>query len=97
MQIDSYVIESLMPDLVGHDRRPSAYILYLALWRMAGSSDAVDVSLQTLAVTTGLSKTAVQRSLSHLIRRQLVEVQFARTTHIPSYRILRPWLRHGRR
>lgn len=95
MQIDNYVIESLMPDLVGHDRRPSAYVLYLALWHMAGSSDTAGASLQTLAKTTGLSKTSVQRALSHLIRRQLLEVQSAQTTHIPTYRLLRPWaIRH---
>jgi hypothetical protein len=26
---DAYVIDALMPDLVGHDRRASAFVLYL--------------------------------------------------------------------
>ena len=33
--LDPYILEALMPDLVGHDQRPSSFIVYLALWRMA--------------------------------------------------------------
>ena len=35
--LDSYVLDSLMVDLVRHDRRPAAYILYLALVRLGGA------------------------------------------------------------
>ena len=31
--LDAYVIDSLMPDLVGHDRRPSTMLVFLYLWR----------------------------------------------------------------
>ena len=27
--LDAYVLDVLMPDLVGHDRRPSAFLVYL--------------------------------------------------------------------
>ncbi len=91
--IAPYIIDSLMPDLVGHDRRPSAYILYLAMARRARPDGTISLSLQSLAVATGLSKTATQRSIAHLIRRGLLAVQFAETTQVPVYRVLRPWVR----
>ncbi|MGH8317579.1 MAG: hypothetical protein ACREUL_06325 [Steroidobacteraceae bacterium] len=56
--LDGYILDSLMVDLVGHDRRPSAYILYLALRRLSRSTSEVGISLQGLATATGLSKTA---------------------------------------
>lgn len=31
--VDAYIVETLMPDLVGHDRQPSAFLVYLYLWR----------------------------------------------------------------
>lgn len=31
--VDAYILETLMRDLVGHDRKPSAYLVYLHLWR----------------------------------------------------------------
>jgi hypothetical protein len=30
---DEYVVDVLMPDLVGHDRRPAAFIVFLFLLR----------------------------------------------------------------
>jgi hypothetical protein len=91
--VDPYVIDSLMPDLVGHDRRPSAYVLYLAMVRRARPDGTISLSLQSLAVATGLSKTATQRSIAHLVRRGLLAVQFAETTQVPVYRLLQPWVR----
>ena len=32
LRFDSYVVETLMPDLVGHDQKPSAFVVYLYLW-----------------------------------------------------------------
>jgi hypothetical protein len=90
---DPYIVDSLMPDLVGHDRRPSAYVLYLAMFRRARPDGAISLSLQSLAVATGLSKTATQRSIAHLVRRGLLAVQFAETTQVPVYRVLKPWMR----
>ena len=31
LEIDDYVIDTLMADLVGHDRQPSAFLVYLSL------------------------------------------------------------------
>ena len=31
LSLDFYIVETLLPDLVGHDRRPSAFLVYLAL------------------------------------------------------------------
>jgi hypothetical protein len=58
--------------LVGHDRRPAAYILYLALTRLGWPTGEVAFSLQSLATATDLSKTAVQRSAAHPARRRLI-------------------------
>jgi hypothetical protein len=63
--VDRHILESLMPDLVGHDRKPSAFIVYLYLWcRGRGTRKRIaTVSLQRIAVDTGLSKSAVQLAL----------------------------------
>jgi hypothetical protein len=34
LEIDGHMIDVLLPDLVGHDKRPAAFILYLWLWIM---------------------------------------------------------------
>ena len=92
--IDAYVIDTLMPDLVGHDRQPSAFVVYLWLWRRtAGGDVAVTVSLRDLAEGTGLSKRAVQDALSRLHRRRLIGVRREGITAIPEYRLHRPWAR----
>src|SRR5438270_85027 len=38
VEVDSYVIDILLPDLVGHDRQPSAFLVYLFLWRRSHES-----------------------------------------------------------
>jgi DNA-binding IclR family transcriptional regulator len=93
LSVETYILDSLMVDLVGHDRRPSAYILYLALLRLGGPSGETGISLQGLATATGLSKTAVQRAVAHLARRGLVAVRRTGRTQAPRYRILQPWRR----
>ena len=54
--LDNYVVDVLMPDLVGHDRRPATFIVYLYFLRHAarGKRDTLSVSLQTIATKTGL-------------------------------------------
>src|SRR5271154_6497277 len=73
--LDHYVVDILMPDLVGHDRRPAAFIVYLYLLRTAAASkrESVSVSLQTIATKTGLSKSTVQGAIRHLRRRRLLD------------------------
>lgn len=91
LSVDLYVLDSLMVDLVGHDRRPSAYILYLTLLRLCTTSSTIGISLQALATASGLSKTAVQRSVTHLRRRGLITTHTHGPTQAPSYEILQPW------
>lgn len=93
--VDAYVVDVLMPDLVGHDHRPAAFIVYLFLLRQAGRTrrDAVAVSLQTIASGTGLSKSTVQSALRHLARRRLLDPNVTATVRAPVRRILRPWSR----
>jgi hypothetical protein len=96
VQLEAYILDSLMPDLVGHDRRPSAFITYLFLWRQAARSDSrVQVSLRDIADGTGLSKRAVQDALRVLERRQLVRSWQAHLTAVPEYQVLRPWSRES--
>ena len=95
--IDLYVIDVLMRDLVGHDRAPSAYLVYLWLWgetRGSGRAQA-GASLQTIATRTGLSKSAVQNAVRHLRRRRLIEVERSGATIAPTYKLLQPWLERG--
>jgi hypothetical protein len=93
--LDAYVVDVLMPDLIGHDRRPAAFIVYLFISRQAALSgrDSVSVSLQTIATGTGLSKSTVQASLRHLRRRGLLDPAVVATVINPQRRVLRPWLR----
>ncbi len=93
--IDSYVIDVLMPDLVGHDRRPATFVVYLFLLRQAAKArrDTVAVSLQTIATKTGLSKSTVQTALRHLRQRQLIDPSIASTVNAPLRRVMRPWMR----
>lgn len=95
LSLDPYVIDTLMADLVGHDRQPSAYLVYLYLWRHthgAGVTE-IEMALRDLAEGTGLSKRAVQEALSRLVRRRLVEVRREGITAVGAYTVLRPWRR----
>jgi DNA-binding GntR family transcriptional regulator len=98
-RFDAYLLDSLMPDLVGHDRQPSAFIVYLYLAHRVTRARArsVAVSLQTMAADTGLSKTAVQRALRTLVRRRLLRVDRRSRTAVPSYTVLRAWGARGAR
>jgi hypothetical protein len=93
--LDDYVLTSLMPDLVGHDRQPSAFLVYLHLWQIAHaeSDGTAQVALQDIAEGTGLSKRAVQGALMWLSKRKLVSVSRDSLTAIPVYTVMRPWRR----
>jgi hypothetical protein len=94
LAMDAYILDSLMPDLVGHDRRPSAFITYLYLWRQAERAGGrVQVSLRDIADGTGLSKRATQEALRVLERRKLVKSWQAHLTAVPEYQVLEPWRR----
>ncbi|HOC16757.1 MAG TPA: MarR family transcriptional regulator [Vicinamibacterales bacterium] len=97
MGVDEYVLDVLMPDLVGHDRSPGAFLVYLALWTglYRSAERRIAVSLQQLAQRTGLSKSAVQAGVRVLKRRGLVAVTKDTPTSVPQYELRRHWL--GRR
>jgi DNA-binding MarR family transcriptional regulator len=86
------VFETLMRDLVGHDHRPAAFLVYLAL---AASSDGKPLawSHQQLADRTGLSKRAVQDAISHLGKRGLLKIERRARTEPAILKPLKPWLR----
>ena len=96
--VDAYVVDTLMPDLVGHDRQPSAFLVYLAISRRARGAGAAGValSLRELAECTGLSKRAVQLGIRALERRRLLHVTRESMTAVPRYTPLRPWARRAR-
>jgi DNA-binding GntR family transcriptional regulator len=84
-----------MPDLVGHDRQPSAFLVYLYLWRQTDGAGAraAQVALVDIAEATGLSKRAVQDALGRLAKRKLLTVTRDSITAVPVYTVLRPWQR----
>jgi hypothetical protein len=92
-RFDPYLLDTLMPDLVGHDRQPSAFLVYLYLAHRVtrGRVRSIAISLQTMAADTGLSKTAVQRGVRTLVRRRLLRMDKRSRTAVPSYTVLRPW------
>src|SRR5579862_1464912 len=92
--LDDYVVETLMPDLVEHDHSPSAFIVYVKLWHAcSGPGRAVQVSLSTLAVETGLSKSSVQGALRRLRKRGYLSSKLASATAVPVHTVLAPWRR----
>ena|SRR3989442_3845670 len=93
IRFDLYVLDALMPDLVGHDKQPSAFIVYLYLWARLAVSRVrrIRVSHQDIANDTGLSKSAVQAAVRNLIRRRLIRSQLEFKTAVPEYTVLRPW------
>ena len=93
--LDRYIVDTLMPDLVGHDRQPSAFLVYLYLWsRGRGASERrATASLQRIALDTGLSKSAVQYALRTLRRRKLVSSQQRSATSVPEHVLHMPWAR----
>jgi hypothetical protein len=84
-----------MRDLIGHDRQPAAFIVYLYLCGRAARQKwkPIPASLRMLAEATGLSRSAVQTALVTLRRRELVETKAEHATALPRHRVLRPWRR----
>jgi hypothetical protein len=64
VSFDDYVLDVLLPDLTGHDKSPSAFLVYIVLWTQLYRAEqrSIAVSLQQFVELTGLSKTSVQRS-----------------------------------
>jgi hypothetical protein len=93
--LDSYVLDVLMRDLAEHEKRPSAFLVYLHVWRRSvGAGQRVAaLSHQQIAEGTGLSKSAVQGAVRLLKRRKLLSALRKNPTATPIYRVERPWAR----
>jgi hypothetical protein len=91
--LDGYVLDVLMRDLVGHDKSPSAFLIYLHIWAetLGKGTEAAPLSHQTMADSTGLSKSAVQGAVRILSRRRLIRSTKRAVTSTPEYRVERPW------
>src|SRR5262245_60139124 len=95
LRLDAYVLDTLMADLIGHDRAPSAFVVYLLLWRrsLGAGEPSIRMSLRDIAEGTGLSKRGVQEAPSVLARRKLVSITRQSITDVPVYVVKRPWKR----
>jgi hypothetical protein len=89
---DRYIFATLMADLIGHDHRPSAFSVYVAIWT-AGDGKRVSLSLSKLAELTGLSRRTIQDSVAHLKRRELIHIDRDGPTETARYCPLTPWRR----
>src|SRR5277367_4183428 len=74
MQIDPYVVDILMRDLVAHSRSASAFLVYLQLYRLTHGAgrESVAMSHGVLAELAGISKRSVQMAVAHLADRRLI-------------------------
>jgi len=92
LTFDEYVTDVLMRDLVGHDRRPVAFLAYV--WIAAEQQrrgHAVQISYQDLAESIGVSKSSAQASVGWLVQRKLLAVSRTSVTATPNYTALTPW------
>lgn len=92
--IDRYVFDTLMADLVGHDHRPSSFLVYLAI-TAAHADGRASFSHAELAERTGQSRRTVQNAVENLKGRGLVEVSRQGPTEAATYIPLTPWRRQG--
>ena len=95
--LDPYVTEVLLRDLVGHDKRPTSFLVYL--WLAAEQQrrgTTVQISYQELSESIGVSKSAAQSGIAWLLQRKLLAVTRASVTATPSYTVQTPWQRRKR-
>ena len=98
LNLDDYVVDVLMRDLVGHDRRPASFLVYVWLTaEQARRQGAVQVSYQELAESVGLSKSSAQAAVRWLVRRKLLAASKETATGIPFYTVRSPWRDPARR
>jgi hypothetical protein len=96
--IDDYVIDTLMRDLVGHDRKPASFLVYLWLTaERARRKGEIEVSYQELAESIGISKSSAQSAVGWLVRRRLVTVNRQSVTATPRYTVRTPWRESAQR
>jgi hypothetical protein len=90
--LDDYVTNVLLRDLIGHDKRPVSFLVYLWLaaeqQRRAGP---VQISYRDLAESIGVSKSAAQSAVAWLVRRKLLTASKLNATAVPRYKVQTPW------
>ena len=92
--IDPYITDVLMRDLVGHDRRPVSFLVYLWLeMEQQKRKGSVQISYQELAESIGVSKSSAQAAVGWLVLRKLLSAARENATAIPVYDVMRPWIR----
>jgi hypothetical protein len=92
--LDPYVHGTLLRDLVGHDHKPAAFLIYLWLYaEQERLGRPVAISYAGLAEDTGLSRSSSQSAIGWLIRRKMLCVSKETPTATPVYSVLRPWKR----
>ncbi len=92
LKLDDYIADVLMRDLVGHDRRPVSFLVYL--WLSAEQQrrkSAVAISYQDLAESIGVSKSSAQAAVGWLVRRKLLAATKSSATATPCYAVQTPW------
>ncbi|MGA2810656.1 MAG: helix-turn-helix domain-containing protein [Candidatus Acidiferrum sp.] len=90
--IDLYITDVLLRDLVGHDRRPVSFLVYLWLAvEEQRRTAAVQISYRELAECIGVSKSATQSAVAWLVRRRLLAASKENATATPRYTVLSPW------
>lgn len=96
--IDDYILDTLLRDLTGHDRKPAAFLVYLWLvGEQARRESSVAISYIELAQNTGLSRSSAQSAVRWLVRRKLLSSSKANATAVPVYTVQFPWRKRSSR
>jgi hypothetical protein len=96
--IDDYILDTLLRDLTGHDRKPAAFLVYLWLTgEQTRRKSPVPISYVELAQNTGLSRSSAQASVRWLLRRKLLTSTKANVTAVPVYTVQFPWRKRASR
>src|SRR4051794_8479567 len=95
LKIDPYLHNTLMRDLVAHDRSASAFLVYFHLYCQTVAIGRISfaASHSVLADSIGISKRSVQSAIGRLMARRLVRRRKTSATSVPIYTVLTPWVR----
>jgi hypothetical protein len=96
--VDDYILDTLLRDLTGHDRKPAAFLVYLWLTgEQSRRNGPVAISYLELAQNTGLSRSSAQSAIRWLVRRKLLTATKATATAVPVYTVHFPWRKRSSR
>jgi hypothetical protein len=93
IQLDDYIIDVLMRDLVGHDRHIVSFLVYLWFAAESRKAKTVEASYRHIAESIGISKSSAQAAVARLIQRKLLASTKKTATATPRYKVLTPWRR----